>query len=215
MQMNFRSLAVGAASLLGAMALAGAANADIYFLTLTDAQSALSSPYGQVEVTQGVDALNFSVTLFDGLKITDTGAHYAFSFSLDGAPSIGFSGPGGFSLFADSNDVANSPFGKFDYGLACSVCQPNTGGYAGPLNFTITGSGLTLASLSTATNTFGGQSVLFAADTIALTGVTGTIGGGIPGSVPEPATWAMMILGFGMVGAGLRMSRRAPAGTLA
>jgi hypothetical protein len=26
--------------------------------------------------------------------------------------------------------------------------------------------------------------------------------------VPEPATWAMMILGFGMVGAGLRLRRR-------
>jgi hypothetical protein len=31
------------------------------------------------------------------------------------------------------------------------------------------------------------------------------------GSVPEPATWAMMILGFGMVGAGLRMRRLATA----
>jgi len=27
-------------------------------------------------------------------------------------------------------------------------------------------------------------------------------------SVPEPATWAMMLLGVGMIGAGLRMARR-------
>jgi len=27
-------------------------------------------------------------------------------------------------------------------------------------------------------------------------------------SVPEPATWAMMLLGAGMIGAGLRMARR-------
>ena len=31
---------------------------------------------------------------------------------------------------------------------------------------------------------------------------------GVAGAVPEPATWAMMILGFGMVGAGLRLRRR-------
>jgi hypothetical protein len=30
-------------------------------------------------------------------------------------------------------------------------------------------------------------------------------------AVPEPATWGMMILGFGMVGAGLRLRRRQPA----
>lgn len=31
----------------------------------------------------------------------------------------------------------------------------------------------------------------------------------IPGSVPEPATWGMMVLGFGMAGAALRSRRRA------
>jgi hypothetical protein len=42
-------------------------------------------------------------------------------------------------------------------------------------------------------------------------GGAGSYGGTIafaPGGVPEPATWAMMILGFGMVGAGLRLARR-------
>jgi hypothetical protein len=33
---------------------------------------------------------------------------------------------------------------------------------------------------------------------------------GIAGAVPEPATWAMMILGFGAAGATLRHRRRAP-----
>ncbi|MBX3483803.1 PEPxxWA-CTERM sorting domain-containing protein [Phenylobacterium sp.] len=37
----------------------------------------------------------------------------------------------------------------------------------------------------------------------------GTDGG--PGGVPEPATWALMICGFGLAGAGLRRSRRALA----
>lgn len=32
--------------------------------------------------------------------------------------------------------------------------------------------------------------------------------GAVQGSVPEPATWAMMLLGFGIVGAGLRRKHR-------
>jgi hypothetical protein len=48
-------------------------------------------------------------------------------------------------------------------------------------------------------------------DRIALTHFTGTVvvGGGV---VPEPATWAMLILGFGLVGSGLRIRRRPEQG---
>jgi hypothetical protein len=47
-----------------------------------------------------------------------------------------------------------------------------------------------------------------------ISGGAGSYGGTIafaPRGVPEPATWAMMILGFGMVGAGLRLARRPDA----
>jgi PEP-CTERM motif len=43
------------------------------------------------------------------------------------------------------------------------------------------------------------------------------LGGGVGGGVPEPATWAMMIIGFGMIGAALRRRRQPlsnPAATL-
>ncbi len=36
-------------------------------------------------------------------------------------------------------------------------------------------------------------------------------GGGTPGGVPEPASWALMILGFGLAGAALRRQRAAIA----
>ena len=202
------------AALAVSMALAAPASATVWLLNMTDAQSGLTSPYGQVEVTEGVNALNFTVTLFDGLKFTDTGqGHSAFTFSLAGAPVVGFSGPAGFSFFRSPDMVQNSPFAYFDYAVTCSdTCRPSDGGLAGPLSFTITGTGLTLASLATATGTFAGQTVLFAADTISQTGVTGAIGGGpLAGGVPEPATWAMMILGFAMVGTGLRLRRRSEA----
>jgi hypothetical protein len=50
---------------------------------------------------------------------------------------------------------------------------------------------------------------------LAITGVNrgnGSLGGTITirdvGAVPEPATWAMMLLGFGAIGVGFRRSRR-------
>lgn len=207
--MNLRNTAIAVASLTGALALAGSANAVIYTLSLTDAQGSLPAPYGQVEVTSpGTGTLNYTVTLFDGLKFTDTGAHYAFSFALVGEPTIGVTAPAGFSLVTNANSIANAPFGGFDYALDCAVtCAPNTGGYAGPLSFTVTGTGLTLASVGTA-NTWNGNVVRFAADTISQQGVTGTIGGGVPGVVPEPAAWGMMIVGFGMIGGLMRRRRQ-------
>jgi hypothetical protein len=197
---------VGAlAALAVSFAAAAPAHAVDYLLNLTDSQAG-PGPYGQVSVIEAGGGLQFTVTLFNGLKFTDTGSHFAFSFSLTGAPAITLTPLAGFTLVTNSDGIANSPFGAFDYGLACSICDPNTGGLAGPLVFTVTGAGATLANIASATNTFNGQLVLFAADAISPTGVTGTVGGG--GPVPEPATWAMMILGFGMIGVGLRMRRR-------
>jgi hypothetical protein len=49
-------------------------------------------------------------------------------------------------------------------------------------------------------------------------GGEGSYGGTIafsPGAVPELATWAMMILGFGMVGVGMRFTRRVDTGRIA
>ncbi|WP_242140781.1 PEPxxWA-CTERM sorting domain-containing protein [Sphingomonas sp. TREG-RG-20F-R18-01] len=34
-----------------------------------------------------------------------------------------------------------------------------------------------------------------------------------PGAVPEPATWAMMLMGFGLIGAGVRASRKGRVAT--
>lgn len=54
-------------------------------------------------------------------------------------------------------------------------------------------------------------------DRIQISGVTGDAmimdtlrftPGGATGAIPEPSTWAMLIVGFGAVGAGMRLSRR-------
>jgi hypothetical protein len=56
---------------------------------------------------------------------------------------------------------------------------------------------------------------------LAITGVNrgnGSLGGTVTirdvGAVPEPATWAMMLLGFGAIGVGFRRSRRRQTGML-
>jgi hypothetical protein len=44
-----------------------------------------------------------------------------------------------------------------------------------------------------------------------IAGVNASYGGNItfaPNAVPEPATWAMMLVGFGMVGSAMRYRRR-------
>ena len=81
------------------------------------------------------------------------------------------------------------------------------------VNFTIPNAVTTTISFTGATNeaasnsdgTTGGNEA-YGVDNFRLTGTA--VSG--PGAVPEPASWAMMIAGFGMMGAGLRYRRRRP-----
>jgi len=59
------------------------------------------------------------------------------------------------------------------------------------------GRGFTLAA---------GASTTFTTRTIFGTGAAADVD--LPGAVPEPATWGMMLAGFGLVGAGMRSRRR-------
>lgn len=211
--------AAAAAVMTVALGAAGSASALSYVLNLSDGQSSLPTPYGQVDVDQfGANTLKYTVTLFDGLGFVDTGSHYAFSFDLVDAPEVTFgSVPSGFG-FTQTQTAAgfsNSPFGGgFHYALTCTntvgSCKQSTGGYRQPLVFTVTGvtgPALTLNSIDTVTP-YQGNVVRFAADTIRETGgVTAPIGGGTLIAVPEPATWAIMIVGFGGVGALIRRRR--------
>ena len=114
----------------------------------------------------------------------------------------------------------------FDYQVAVTDSTGGKDYYGAPLHliFTLSGTGLSSASFTSQSETAGGAShdVFFGADlrqTLAtgavITGPAGATecftrecgGGGGQGGVPEPATWAMMILGFGGVGVTLRRRR--------
>jgi len=72
------------------------------------------------------------------------------------------------------------------------------------LTFTGTGSSVTLTILD---STVGGGGSNLAIDNLRLSSVGGVSGGGA-GGVPEPASWALLIAGFGGAGGMLRARRR-------
>ncbi|MGZ3272273.1 MAG: PEPxxWA-CTERM sorting domain-containing protein [Caulobacteraceae bacterium] len=216
--------AAGAFAAVAAMATQS--QAATYLLNETNVAAFGSGTFGTVEVTQdGANKLKYVITLADGYSFTDTGSHYAFSFALQGAPALSFTPPEstGFTLTSNPNGISNSPFSGFDYAVGCpSVCAPNNSGYSGgttPSSMTfevspVTG-GLTTSMVDFATGLYDGNHVRFAADIIktknCYNNCTGVVGGyeqQAAGAVPEPASWAMMILGVFGAGAALRLRRK-------
>lgn len=125
-------------------------------------------------------------------------------------------GDGGQQILVSGNSFANYPGQTQTYGPAAEngpqtgAVSANTFGYCGPactddaiyhfsLSFAPTAGGTTLLTFVGHANQdindeyFGLDNVL----------VTGERDAG-PGGVPEPATWAMMLMGFGLAGAALR-----------
>jgi hypothetical protein len=202
-------------ALAGAMALsATAANAAIYTLTTTNVGNFGAGPYGTIAVTLDADgkSLDITETLAAGFKFHENPDpnHHALAFSLVGDPHISISALGGNANFANFSLVSGvagsrseAPFGSFDYAINCTGCGHGFGGgNAGPLSFILTPTtgALTLASLES--NTYNGNQIFFGSDLAvdARSGNTGNAGATFTPGVPEPSTWAMMILGFAGVG---------------
>jgi hypothetical protein len=210
-----------AAAMAGAAALAcaGAASATtlISNFTVDGASGGLgvASPYGQVKVDDTGGTLAFTVTLFDGLvfRNANDSNHHSFGFNLGGiAASIGSISDNGAGTFSVQPGPFNqSPFGNFDDGLECNSCST---GYSSNsptvLNFVVTKTGAGLLTVSDLTKNSNGY--YFSADVSNTRGDTGNIGANsLQSAVPEPASWIMMIAGFGGLGSVLRRRRQQPA----
>jgi hypothetical protein len=208
---------VMAAAVLGASA--SQASTLISNFTLDGSSSGLKgdAPYGQVTVDDAGGKLAFTVTLDDGLKFRQAPDHnhYSFSFNLDGLPAtisdIADNGTGTFT--AVNGSVNQSPFGTFQLAVDCtSNCSKGYSMWsADTLTFTV--SAATALTVDDLTKSSKGD--YFAADVTDWRGDTGNIGAkavsitrtSTPGAVPEPATWAIMLMGFGGLGAMLRQRR--------
>jgi hypothetical protein len=209
------SLATAATALALLVAAPASATILVTQLTLDGASGGLGvpSPFGQVTVDDAGGTLAFTVDLFDNLRFRDAqdANHHSFSFSLGGLSatigSITDNGVGTFTALSPG-PFNESPFGTFQFALECDTgCVPGYNAAApSQLSFVVTGAGaLTVNSLT------GNDGVLFTADVVAPSGFTGNVGGGGGGGVPEPATWGLMLLGFGGMGAMLRNRRRVAA----
>ncbi len=178
--------------------------------------------YGRVFVTQSSDqgTLSVDVELASGVFFDrgDNGLD-ATSFDVAGNPLLATNGVSSF-FFAFSphtaGGVAEGPLGVFNYRVDWS----NQGNPPGPLlsslNFNISAGG---GPIALGTTTYNNVPLFFAVDvqhTVDGVVKTGVIGASLTpppsqlqaGGVPEPASWALMILGFGAVGATLRRRDR-------
>ena len=196
------------------MAAPAAAAVQVFNLTLSDPAAGLGSgPYGTVTVTENGGALDFVETLTAPYRIHDGNSNpNALAFNIAGNLTIWNLTAGFAAVSPDAaTSVTGPPFGSFAAAIDCTTACANgyAGGFAGPLSFTVTSSSgpLTLSSLTA--NAYGNFNVYFASDVVQTNGNTGNVGG-IAGRapVPEPATWAMMLVGFGAAGVSLRRRKR-------
>jgi hypothetical protein len=177
--------------------------------------------FGNVAVTDlGGGALSFAVNLLNSNQFVNTGVPLTFAFELSGNPVITYSSlTAGWlipNLINTNQQAANialigpdayrmSATGVWEYGVLWNA-QGGGHGTAGPLNFQISGNGLTLASVE---QNPGGN--FFAVDILSgTTGATGVVDASIALTVPEPETYGMLLAGLGLMGYMIR--RRRPRG---
>ena len=219
--MKLRGMAVALALALGSVA-AGSASAATYYLN--DGGGAFGDQaFGTVTVTGSATDLHFDVLLNSPFQFITTGSHVTFAGNLGGTI-------GGLVVLGSDNvnstnftfsstltpTIPDSPFGGFDFSLDCKTgsssapCGQNGGGghpFGNELIFDISGTGLSVLPATPD----GSKPIYFAADIVNTTnGNTGVVGAtGSNAGVPEPATWGLMIAGFGAIGAAMRQRRRA------
>lgn len=199
------------AGLLGL--IPGHANATVYNLTVdgSSGQSLGAGPYGSITLTQDANgtSLDISETINAGFEFNGGNSnHPALAFSLIGDPTITISQlTAGFDSSSVNTAPSTPPFNAgFDYQITCSSCAT---GWHPPgittLSFVVSDSGkLTPSSLSSIS--YDGQNIFFSTDIVNAYGSTGNAGATLASAVPEPSTWAMLILGF--CGLGFIASRK-------
>lgn len=194
---------------IGLFALASQANAAVYIgnLNVISASSIGSGTLGTVTVTDIAGGVTVDVALIAGINFVNTGGpHTPFTYNLNATPtSITFTNP---AIFSGAGTSSATPYGSFNRGVDMVGGNGAPGSQHGPLDFTILG-------ITTANFTANSLGYFFGSDLIRLSnGATGSVAAGtfVMTAVPEPSTWAMMILGF--FGVGFMAHRRKTQGSI-
>jgi hypothetical protein len=229
--------AVAAAAALVVPSAASALTYTSYLEYKNSDPSTKVDPFGVVTLTEGAGYVDVVVHLYDPqVGFVNTGAQNQnknkapFSFNLTGDYGVTTLNEVAGQQFYDGGfgSFENSPFGDFTNIIGCCGDVQGGGAYdPTDLHFTVSFAGLTFAgdgaviengkliSLGTGPHFLSNSDGWwFAADVVTNTGSTFSIGARdaytdipeIPGR-PEPATWALMIMGFGCAGAILRRRR--------
>ena len=198
--------------------------------TLTGVATAVS---GQLAIEGSTFGFDFNPTI-DRLRIvSNTNGNYVFNpnnGALTTATPLAFAGSSndpGVTAAAYTSSVFGAPGGStqlyvIDSDFDLLAQQNNNGGVLTPVGATGVNLGSRtsfdiLGSDAFASNGRNFYRVNLGTGATTLLGRTdeslfGIAIAGVNGAVPEPATWGMMIVGFGAVGATMRRRRRAAAG---
>lgn len=220
-----RSIWMGAVA-VGILAAAGSAQATTYwfvndYCSNSGCGASTSTPVGEVVTSLGSGGLvDVTVTLFNGATFHDTNdsQHHALAFDLVGAPTITVSNlvqspPFVMEGAQSAHTVDGDGAGMFEY----EINFPHSDSPPVETSFSFSISGATLDDFTPNPVKMGKGGNYFASDIWAgpgQTGNTGNVGAVkcdscvIPSNVPEPATWALMLVGVSGLGASMRSRRR-------
>ena len=168
-----------------------------------------SGPWGEVTATDVGNDINVVVSLYNPptLGFVDTGVHNTFTFSLSNAATATVTNLS-WGAAGLNGSFQNPNFGSFTNAIMCTVNCGSGGNnfHLPPLTFTIhDDNGIALSNFIMSTG--GAQSSFFAAD-ILSNGFTGAVGTNTP-AIPEPETYAMMLVGFSLLGFVARRRKQA------
>jgi hypothetical protein len=132
------------------------------------------------------------------------GQSYALTFNYAGAQQTGYTGATTESWYYGM--ASNGYSGVQQTDVLNNASKGFTGWRAETYNFVATSASDTLYFL--AQGTPNGQPPFSLLDSVSLTGAFGTVS-----AAPDPATWMMMMVGFGVIGLSMRRKTKAAAGT--